>query len=235
MQCPNCRFENAEGAKTCARCGIVLNLRDVDLSDLQPRDPEPKPQPPAGNKGLTCGLSACVIVALLLFGLFVIAMVGAIVTPVFFRAREKAQQTSCLSNLKQLELATVMYAQDYGSVMPPASDWCDLTYPSVKNKQVYVCPQTSGAVGSYAMNDSLSGRELSVITSPAQTVSLFDSTTGWNIHGGPSLIANRHNGGANFGFADGHVKWVNGGSASRYTWTVAAVPPPTSGSTSSGP
>ena len=59
------------------------------------------------------------------------------------------------------------------------------------------------------MNDALSGRKMGAIAIPAQTVSLFDSTTGWNVYGGSSLIANRHNGGANVGFADGHAKWIN--------------------------
>ena len=228
MQCPNCKFENTERAKTCARCGIVLNLRDVDLSDLQAPEPEQKPQAPAGKKGAGCGISACVIVALILVGLFVIAMLGAIVFPVFMRSREKAQMTSCLANVKQLQLGMLMYAQDYNEIFPPAGKWCDVTMPYIKNTQVYVCPLASGGVGSYAMNDGLSGRKLRAIVSPSQTVSLFDSTPGWNVYGGSSLIANRHNGGANFGFADGHAKWVNGGAASRYTWTVPAPPAPAS-------
>jgi len=227
MQCPNCEFENTEQAKTCARCGAVLKL-----SGLQPPEPEPQPQEPARKRGRTCSVTGCVIIALLMIVLVVIAF------PRLMPKREKARATSCLSNVKQLQLGMLMYAQDHDDTMPPASAWCDLIYPYVKNKQLYVCPQVSDAVGTYAMNDSLSGREQSAIPSPEATVCLFDSAIGWNMHGGPSLIVNRHefpttgtidwifNGrrnGANFGFADGHAKWVGPGSPSSYTWYL---PPP---------
>ena len=49
----------------------------------------------------------------LLVVIAIIAILAAILFPVFSRAREKARQTSCLSNLKQLGLATQMYVQDY--------------------------------------------------------------------------------------------------------------------------
>ncbi len=233
MQCPNCRFENAEDAQRCSRCGIVLNLRDVDLSDLQPQEPEARPQPPPSKKGWSCGIIGCVVVAVLLIGMFVISMVAAVVFPVFSRAREKAGQTSCMANLKQLQLGTLMYMQDYHEVMPSAANWCDATMPYIKNSAVFVCPEASGAAGTYAMNDAVSGQKLSAFASPAQTVCLFDSTTGWNMHGGPSLIADRHNGGANFAFVDGHVKWVASGSASSYTWSV--TPPPAGSGATGGP
>ncbi len=226
MQCPNCRFENAEDAQRCSRCGIVLNLSDVDLSDLQPQEPEARPQPRARKKGFACGLAGCVLVGLILAGVFFVAAI----IPVFVRARDKARQTSCWANLNQLNLAMLMYAKDHAEVMPPASGWCDLTYPYAKNTVVYVCPAASGAVGTYAMNDAVSRQDLSAIASPEQTVLLFDSTTGWNMHGGPPLIDNRHNGGANFGFADGHSEWVDGRSTSKYTWSV----PPPAGSGATG-
>ncbi|MFO8082009.1 MAG: prepilin-type N-terminal cleavage/methylation domain-containing protein, partial [Armatimonadota bacterium] len=49
----------------------------------------------------------------LLVVIAIIAILAAILFPVFARAREKARQTSCLSNLKQVGLAAMMYAQDY--------------------------------------------------------------------------------------------------------------------------
>jgi len=49
----------------------------------------------------------------LLVVIAIIAILAAILFPVFARAREKARQTSCLSNVKQLGLAMLMYAQDY--------------------------------------------------------------------------------------------------------------------------
>ncbi|NPV48745.1 MAG: prepilin-type N-terminal cleavage/methylation domain-containing protein [Armatimonadetes bacterium] len=49
----------------------------------------------------------------LLVVIAIIAILAAILFPVFAKAREKARQTSCLSNLKQIGLGMLMYAQDY--------------------------------------------------------------------------------------------------------------------------
>ncbi len=49
----------------------------------------------------------------------IIAVIAGIIFPVFFWAREKARQITCLSNLRQLGMADLMYAQDYGDYFPP--------------------------------------------------------------------------------------------------------------------
>ena len=54
----------------------------------------------------------------LLVVIAIIAILAAILFPVFAKAREKARQTSCLSNLKQMQLAQMMYADDYDEVLP---------------------------------------------------------------------------------------------------------------------
>ena len=91
----------------------------------------------------------------LLVVIAIIAILAAILFPVFARAREKARQASCLSNVKQISLGFLMYAQDYDETMPPAlitgagtpghvyADrryWWELTEPYVKNWQLYRCP-----------------------------------------------------------------------------------------------
>ena len=95
----------------------------------------------------------------LLVVIAIIAILAAILFPVFARAREKARQTSCLSNLKQLGLATIAYAQDYDEMLPPlrAGAYCDASrtnglavhviYPYVKNAQVYICPSRKNPAG----------------------------------------------------------------------------------------
>lgn len=81
----------------------------------------------------------------------IIAILAAILFPVFARAREKARQASCQSNLKQLALGILMYAQDYDEMLPRevAWDysglvwhWWDTVMPYVKNVQLYRCPTT---------------------------------------------------------------------------------------------
>ena len=57
----------------------------------------------------------------LLVVIAIIAILAAILFPVFARAREAARKATCLSNLKQIALAAIMYAQDYDEVLPTAS------------------------------------------------------------------------------------------------------------------
>ena len=94
----------------------------------------------AGRRGFT-RIELLVVIA-------IIAILAAILFPVFARAREKARQTSCLSNVKQLMLAVQQYAQDYDERMPRHGnnpDWTEQIYPYVKNVQVFNCPSSSTA------------------------------------------------------------------------------------------
>lgn len=84
----------------------------------------------------------------LLVVIAIIAILAAILFPVFARAREKARQSSCLSNMKQLMLGVLMYTQDYDEMFP-AGDVNGIaatggvffaTAPYVKNQQIWVCP-----------------------------------------------------------------------------------------------
>lgn len=59
----------------------------------------------------------------LLVVIAIIAILAAILFPVFAQAREKARQSSCLSNQKQLGLACIMYSQDYDELLPMAFGW----------------------------------------------------------------------------------------------------------------
>ena len=87
----------------------------------------------------------------LLVVIAIIAILAAILFPVFAQAREKARAASCLSNIKQLGLGIAMYTQDNDEFMPynyeytwPGQKelywWQDLCRPYVKNESVYSCP-----------------------------------------------------------------------------------------------
>jgi prepilin-type N-terminal cleavage/methylation domain-containing protein/prepilin-type processing-associated H-X9-DG protein len=85
----------------------------------------------------------------LLVVIAIIAILAAILFPVFAKAREKARQTSCLSNLKEIALASLMYAQDYDERLPLAAMyfnapdfmvWMYVIQPYVKNIQIFTCP-----------------------------------------------------------------------------------------------
>jgi len=87
----------------------------------------------------------------LLVVIAIIAILAAILFPVFAKAREAARKATCTSNLKQLSLAFNMYLQDYDQQFPfggwiPAmgtsNEWQNSIFPYVKNKQAYWCPSS---------------------------------------------------------------------------------------------
>jgi len=92
----------------------------------------------------------------LLVVIAIIAILAAILFPVFAQAREKARQASCVSNLKQAALGVLQYAQDYDETYPLAASWgtwaWDFTWawtsqPYIKSYDVFACPNDSDRVG----------------------------------------------------------------------------------------
>lgn len=85
----------------------------------------------------------------LLVVIAIIAILAAILFPVFARAREKARQASCLSNAKQQGLAMMMYVQDYDEVLPlywwgeDVGYWLTVLQPYIKNWNIFVCPSAT--------------------------------------------------------------------------------------------
>lgn len=134
----------------------------------------------------------------LLVVIAIIAILAAILFPVFARAREKARQTNCLSNLRQFGTALQMYGQDYDECLPPhnddaapypAYDWRYDTIlyrllPYVKNTQLYRCPSDSGYTAppgtgrwwSYGYNTLCGndGTADSYFADPSNTIIFFD-------------------------------------------------------------
>jgi prepilin-type N-terminal cleavage/methylation domain-containing protein/prepilin-type processing-associated H-X9-DG protein len=102
----------------------------------------------------------------LLVVIAIIAILAAILFPVFARARENARRASCQSNLKQIGLGVMQYTQDYDEkypgitssgglpyVLDPAATtngvawWFIELHPYIKSKQIWVCPSNSGSIG----------------------------------------------------------------------------------------
>jgi prepilin-type processing-associated H-X9-DG protein len=148
--------------------------------------------------GGLCLLGCCVFLPALLF-------------PIFSQAREKARHVECMSNLKALALAQLMYANDYNDYLPTASRWGDLIRPYVKPDE-YRCPSIPKGQGfGYAMNVRLSRQKVSRLTMPSQIPLLYDSSNlAWNAHDPVTSLPNppRHIRLNNIAFADGHVEAV---------------------------
>jgi len=83
----------------------------------------------------------------LLVVIAIIAILAAILFPVFAQARAKARQTACLSNARQIGLGVTMYTQDYDETFPQGSNgtvypagWAGQVYPYIKNAGAFSCP-----------------------------------------------------------------------------------------------
>lgn len=140
----------------------------------------------------------------LLVVIAIIAILATVLFPVFARARENARRTSCMSNMKQLGIGMLMYAQDYderfygGSRVAPVlgqawvdigrgGGWAGASYPYVKNTQVYKCPSdTNKGSGSdlpvsYAFNVYTASTVLANHQNPSMGI-LFSEISGSSVN-----------------------------------------------------
>ncbi len=138
----------------------------------------------------------------LLVVIAIIAILAAILFPVFARAREKARASSCLNNCKQMGVAVLMYAQDYDEMYVPSftygtclwrgsnyscTYWFMNLQPYIMNEHVFICPSaySKGAFSGddYGINTSLcrtlawggTGTKMAEVKYPAMTFLIGDS------------------------------------------------------------
>ena len=174
----------------------------------------------------------------LLVVIAIIALLAAILFPVFARARENARRASCQSNLKQIALGIRQYTQDYDERYPldDTNDvgtvgWAYIIQPYVKSEQILQCPSDSGPLPSttstlaraneagfsdYWYNGNMvtatgsTGISESLLQYSSNTVLNGDGFGGaadYQVQKAPGAGKARHLEGANYSFADGHVKW----------------------------
>lgn len=175
----------------------------------------------------------------LLVVIAIIAILAAILFPVFARAREKARQTSCLSNMKQMALAVLMYSQDYDDTLlhyryhrgAPEFSWYEQVQPYIKNEEILKCPNLPTYTITYGWNyyylgvpglwgtSTEAALYMAEVTQPASTGAIFESR-GIRLVYPPRLptwlplaeqynAPDQHNGGSNVAYLDGHAKWAS--------------------------
>lgn len=130
----------------------------------------------------------------LLVVIAIIALLAAILFPVFARARENARKSSCLNNLKQIGLGLAQYTQDFDEIMPmrqaggpddgkqPGGGWPVTMQQYVKNVQLFKCPSDTSvpaagrSTNSYAMqHDHINGTvSIADFAATAKTVSVVE-------------------------------------------------------------
>lgn len=183
----------------------------------------------------------------LLVVIAIIAILAAILFPVFAKARENARKANCLSNLKQIGTGMLQYAQDYDEFLPAGDRtaqvwWYDIVQPYIKNRDVYRCPSRPDQNLGYGINKCMmcpqwcvrsTWPSLTQIPRPADIVFLGDSPT-WIVCGFHIGWANvcgamcddsvkkdenaRHNGGGNVLYCDGHAKWHTANTVGNWQW-----------------
>lgn len=163
----------------------------------------------------------------LLVVIAIIAILAAILFPVFSRAREKARQTQCMNNQKQVALAVNMYTQDHEETLPVATNvWQVLALDAGLLK----CPNKSLANG-YVFNSRLSGRQLGDMQG-ADPTGVFCTADGQHATTAglvnvafalPDVQDTRH---TSFiaAYLDGHAEHVKGGTDSKRAWNMRAAP-----------
>jgi prepilin-type N-terminal cleavage/methylation domain-containing protein/prepilin-type processing-associated H-X9-DG protein len=174
----------------------------------------------------------------LLVVIAIIAILAAILFPVFAKAREKARQTSCLSNTRQHMTAVLSYCQDYDETYPAdiAQGWPQLLQPYQKNIQIWVCPswrlqpwdmecgngRQSATYQFHAgcldwrgcpSTQPINGASIAVVKSPGNKVQCIEAEMWCGLfwcrcQQDCAVPTDLHNGGNNAGFFDGHAKWL---------------------------
>jgi prepilin-type N-terminal cleavage/methylation domain-containing protein/prepilin-type processing-associated H-X9-DG protein len=180
----------------------------------------------------------------LLVVIAIIVVLAAILLPVLSQARAKGRQAKCISNLKQIGAALIMYADDHdgyytrGQYYPWTSVhlWSDAIQPYLRNTDILKCPSQGSDRYGYGYNiaywgtgDAKDGMHgvwdmypvhQSQVPLPAETIWVVDFGRYWGcgLEFGTEEPDRRHNDGFDVLFVDGHVKWYN--DVTDAMWTI---------------
>ncbi|MHB9133984.1 MAG: type II secretion system protein [Armatimonadota bacterium] len=170
----------------------------------------------------------------LLVVIAIIAILAAILFPVFAKAREKARQTSCINNQRQIAVAITMYVQDNSEQFfpdPVSSSWATFLKP-YNEPSIYDCPTKTGKgsndVPEYGFNSVIFGATLGSLTAPSEALISGDLVISPSMNANSSITScdtqldPRHNSGVVLSCADGHVTWVNTKSSPAVTGALLA-------------
>lgn len=132
--------------------------------------------------------------------------------PVMKQAKSAAVTTACLSNIKQIGLALMMFLTDNDDkFLVTEANWKTKSEPYIKNMDMYRCPLEPAGSSSYSFNSKLVGKNAAAIQQPAETVMIYEGKGG--------KLDFRHEGRAVVCFADGHAKLVNEADAAKLRWS----------------
>jgi prepilin-type N-terminal cleavage/methylation domain-containing protein/prepilin-type processing-associated H-X9-DG protein len=142
----------------------------------------------------------------LLVVMAIITILAGLIAVAAVKAREKARATSCLNNMRQVGMALASMS-DRGvprNWRSAISNW--------SAQGILLCPEgPQGGQTNYGVNDALVSRGASGVSDSGTTVLLYESKqTGDVLLGDEHDVDERHMGGANYVFCDGHARWLKG-------------------------
>jgi len=188
MRCSRCDAENPQGAITCFNCGALLTQGFAPPPGMPPTTEyaSPKRKTPWLLIILIFVCGAC-----LLGG----GLLAAVLFPVFSQAKKHAQSAHALANLKQVDLATIIYTFDHKNKLP------DLAQPIALGEVLRPYLRSSffvRAAAGYQWNQALSG---------ARYDGIVDAGSTWLLHSSAPDPAGLYE----VGFVDGHCKQATKG------------------------
>ncbi len=249
MYCPKCGTDNPDGAQLCRSCSWVLTstATQAPSADARTSGMAIASLVLAILSPFTCLITAIPAIILGIVGLVkisksggqlkgsgfaiagialpvvllpFIALLMAILMPALARARAQAQRIVCASNLRQIGIMMVMYAEE-NDQYPTADKWCDLLLEHAEaSNSMFLCKGTPEGPCNYAMNKNI--EELDLNNAPSDMVLLFETHPGWNQSGGPEILTTEnHNGeGCNILFVDSHVEFIKAKDLNDLKWTA---------------
>ena len=185
---------------------------------------------PPPKRTNTTAIVLIILAAVFGGGIFVVAILAAILFPVFAKVRGNARLAACISNVKQIELGITMYTQDNNGKFPMGDykaaillgDYKAAILSHANDEPSFHCPSDVAGGDSYSFNSKLQGVSLNKVLDPRNTVAVYE--------GKNQTLDFRHEHTINemghelrdnvavVGFVDGHVKAISARQVKFLRW-----------------
>jgi len=175
----------------------------------EPAFPVEPPAPPRKNNTVLWVILILVVGG----GCLALVLFAAVLFPVFSQAKLAATNTLCISNVKRLGIANVIYAAEFDDKFPLGPKWNEAIAKYEPDETTFHCPialrESGPSSYGYGFNEDMAGE--GVVPAPEKTILLFESQDlSPGFLGGEADLADpvRHKKGGHFGMADSSAKYI---------------------------